>query len=538
MVLTIFSSLMVIGNRGIDPLNVKWLDGEFIYRINYGPATAQDVLTAREALRDHRDLWKRGRLTLLDRRIAFDLVNALFSVQGPSFSCDPAGKVEFIEGHHNEGEYPGFGRRLSPFEYNPFTAESEPLRAVEDFCITCVWSKGYSSTTLGSSTFDYETRPPMAAVAKDMIAMMNFFLEISEKPETQSQLPRTFEDWFELFLQGTKLYSIDSRSDNLPTEGFLWDLFTVMICLTRNPRERHGWKKQAKELRISDPHIPVYLLPNPANNPAKFHQFPGGTALGIERSPVIRLSDTHVSASQESAMLDEFDASYIHSGPYRLELTREVGAHLTLNNENKILVYCNPVLSYQKILHARPAVPGEEFSSYKTHKLGRSYLCNLPLKTRALGADLIAEEIRDTYSLLFSRNELSKSIARQLFSTVAYNLEVQFIDVIGRYDIPPKEPDKRKIWIINWKNRTFRNEGPTLNHFRHYRPRLLLLRKQMSEWKPRQKRDLLTPGYNDRFIFYSTIFALGFALIGLVGVISSIISTVLAWLTYDITKPS
>jgi hypothetical protein len=122
--------------------------------------------------------------------------------------------------------------------------------------------------------------------------------------------------------------------------------------------------------------------------------------------------------------------------------------------------------------------------------------------------------------------------------TVGYSLEVEFIDVLAKYDIPPKEPDRRKIWIINWKHRAFRNEGPTLTHFRYYRPRLLLLRKQMSEWKPRKKRDLLIPGYNDRFIFYSTMFGLGVALLGVAGVISSIISTVLTWLTYNITKDS
>src|SRR5437016_516315 len=102
--------------------------------------------------------------------------------------------------------------------------------------------------------------------------------------------------------------------------------------------------------------------------------------------------------------------------------------------------------------------------------------------TRALTADRIAEEIRDTYSVLFSRNESSKAIARQLFSAVGYGLDVEFVGYVGDYSKSPKEPDRRKIWVINWIDRVFRNEGPTLAHFRYYRPRLLLLQKQMSEW--------------------------------------------------------
>jgi hypothetical protein len=157
--------------------------------------------------------------------------------------------------------------------------------------------------------------------------------------------------------------------------------------------------------------------------------------------------------------------------------------------------------------------------------------------TRALAADRIAEEICDTYSLLFSRNEPSRAIARQLFSTVGYGLDVEFVGYVGNYNKSPKEPDRRKVRVINWKDRVFRSEVPTLAHFRYYRPRLLSLQKQMSEWRPKRMQDLLTPGYNDRFTFYSTMFALGVGLLGLVGVISSIISTVLTGLTYNITKP-
>jgi hypothetical protein len=375
--LSFFQEFNIVETRGTDPEKIKWLDGDFLYRINYGPASAQDVLAVREAISEYQPLWKRGRLTLLDRRIAVELVDALFNVRSPSFSSDPDAKMDSIVGQHIEGTNQGFGRRLSPFEYNPFTAESEPLRTVEDLCVNCVWSKGYSSTTLGSQESDSETRPAMAAVVTDMIAMMKFFSNIVNKPAAEIQLPLSLEECFILFVEEVELCSVERQKGNpdLPTEGYLWDLFTVIVCITRYSRERQGWKPQRKQSTISDPHIPTYLLPNPAENPAKFQYFPGGAVLGIERSPVVggpsRIQTNEISSLQSAGSLEELDANYIHSGPYRLKITKDIGAHLTLNNEGYIMLYFNPVLSYQKILHARPAVPGDDFSSYKTHNLGK-----------------------------------------------------------------------------------------------------------------------------------------------------------------------
>lgn len=54
-----------------------WLDADFLYRINYGPATIQDANVAQKYLVAHNGM--RERLTLLDRQVADSLHQALFS---------------------------------------------------------------------------------------------------------------------------------------------------------------------------------------------------------------------------------------------------------------------------------------------------------------------------------------------------------------------------------------------------------------------------------------------------------------------------
>jgi hypothetical protein len=72
-----------------------------------------------------------------------------------------------------------------------------------------------------------------------------------------------------------------------------------------------------------------------------------------------------------------------------------------------------------------------------------------------------------------------------------------------------------------------------LSDFDYFRPHFELLIKQMNTWKPERKGDLLQPGYTDRLTYFSTIFGIGIGILGLIGVISTIIGTIIAWLTYN-----
>lgn len=55
----------------------------------------------------------------------------------------------------------------------------------------------------------------------------------------------------------------------------------------------------------------------------------------------------------------------------------------------------------------------------------------------------------------------------------------------------------------------------------------------MRAWRPRRKRDLFVPGYDDRFTYYTQLFALFIAAIGTVGVVLSIVQTAYAVIATD-----
>jgi len=140
----------------------------------------------------------------------------------------------------------------------------------------------------------------------------------------------------------------------------------------------------------------------------------------------------------------------------------------------------------------------------------------------------------DSYSVLFSRSLGSEAVARKLFEQ--QNMRVDFVisfNFIKDSVRAPTPADEDKIRIMKWYDPGVRGEGPLLGHFEYYRPHLALLMKQMSEWKPQRRGDLLQVGYNDRFTYYSTIFGVSIAVLGLAGVISTIIGTVVAWLALN-----
>ena len=58
--------------------------------------------------------------------------------------------------------------KLTPFDYD-FDEESEALIRIENFVVNCAWAADYSSDILG-----VVTRPALAAVAYDIIALVDF----------------------------------------------------------------------------------------------------------------------------------------------------------------------------------------------------------------------------------------------------------------------------------------------------------------------------------------------------------------------------
>lgn len=95
----------------------------------------------------------------------------------------------------------------------------------------------------------------------------------------------------------------------------------------------------------------------------------------------------------------------------------------------------------------------------------------------------------------------------------------------GRPLIMPQR--KNTIRIILW------NKPHTLSHFRYYRVPLAILHKQMMDWRPQGLKDLFIVGYADRFTYYTTLFGIGIATLGIIGIIAAIVQTIVAFLALN-----
>jgi len=73
------------------------------------------------------------------------------------------------------------------------------------------------------------------------------------------------------------------------------------------------------------------------------------------------------SSNRVRVSLDIFDAAFIFSGPFKLQLTTELGEHLTLSEGN------TRVFWEEKDPHGRCpwAFPGDSFNRFITHSLGK-----------------------------------------------------------------------------------------------------------------------------------------------------------------------
>jgi len=215
--------------------------------------------------------------------------------------------------------------------------------------------------------------------------------------------------------------------------------------------------------------------------------------------------------------LEDMRASFICSGPFKIALTRNLSDHLTMKDRH-ILIYCDKP---SKTRRDRGHIPGASYyGPYVGHALGRyGTFLNL-LIFRQLGADTLLTELTYSYSVLFSRDMESKAIAKALFSAPEYGLTPVFCDAMDMTTIGRAG----QVIILDWKTSFKEGRSPMLRNFQQYRGHFALLHQQMLNWKPEKRSDLFQPGYKDRFLWYSTIFGGVIALLGLVSIITSIIS--------------
>lgn len=492
-------NLTVLEKAGAEPR--KWLDEDYLYRINYGPGTAEDANLAYTALefteRANYDL-----VTIVDPRIMAKLHEAIFrhSRQSP-YQLNWLKIWEKIADPDNiPQELKGFFTLRDDNGYS-IAMEAVPALHFMELMAKCVWDPRltYSSKALGN-----ESRPPMIEVALDIIDLVQYLVSLEgRKPEDIASCLRKSRLSFKFRSFQAGLPDDDDRV----MYGYITDLFSTIISSDTDDMQWEGydWWMSEVEADMSLQNKQREIIPGP-------------DALGLGKQPL---------DPQEARFgsLDDLRASFITAGPFRFTLTQYRSQHLTLTNEGEIRLFWEGPDHFHNLRGVE--LPGRKsFGFYYAHTLGRCasiFVCPTN-KPRLLHADTLASEFRDTYSLLFGRDDKSRKIAAQLFAH--HDVRVIFIS--------DREQDLSftGCGIVNW-NMHYKGEMPMAEHFRLYSPRLLFLQHQMLQWKPRRFRDLLRPGYKDRFMWYATVVGIVIAALGIVSVITGIVQTIVAFKTYD-----
>lgn len=294
-----------------------WQDDELLFRLNYGPASSQDIervktqsgksnlfpLFPRNIITSNR-----ATITLLDRPLAAKYVAALY-------------------GKTDTRSHEIVSRSVGPaFGYNTASIKTYSLVWVENFVVYHVWNKYYSSSILGE-----ETRPSMAAVVMDMLNMIDYFNSIDGLTR-----PKALSEWLADFLASHSLQSLCTDKDfdqKWACEGYLADLFSIVACLPRDeystlgPPAELGWDPDVHATisgRICVGHSFTSLLSKP---------FPGPEVFSFPDVPPVE--------GKGVVSLEEIDASFIESGAFRFRLTNRIGQHLTVDSDNNIYLYKN-----------------------------------------------------------------------------------------------------------------------------------------------------------------------------------------------------
>jgi hypothetical protein len=313
------------------------LEAEFLYRLNYGPATREDVERARKTLLDSK-ADRRLSITLLDRVMAEILHKAIFSKSRANLF-----KTDWVEG---DVDIQDVRRKWpwTPFDY-PDSDEMAPLMWCEEYTIHTLWSRYYSSSILGTN------RPPMAGIARDIITLIDYL--------TQCYLQQPLLNYLKDFYM--PLFSVppplnQSVDKEWASRGLFADIFTIASAQGRSEYGRDD-----------------LILPNSGAVSISLGrlesiQYPGPDALRLGKSPVDRDRGT---TKQLWGTLEEMKAYFINSGPYKIQLSENPSDHLTLSSLGKLRVFWEGS-KFWVDGGERPLYPGHKtFMKYKCLTLGK-----------------------------------------------------------------------------------------------------------------------------------------------------------------------
>jgi hypothetical protein len=150
---------------------------------------------------------------------------------------------------------------------------------------------------------------------------------------------------------------------------------------------------------------------------------------------------------------------------------------------------------------------------------------------------MLFNELILSYSLLFGQSDNGMKVLATLLDTPVKgpNVSMTIEDQMQLcFDTSDNIVDVR---VIGWTNNLLRQFGastipPSLDDFGLFGGRLERIQREMHNWRPRCLRDLFRPGYGDRFIWYTQMFGLGIAGIGIFVLFLSIIQTAFAIKSY------
>ena len=294
-----------------------WLDDELLFRLNYGPASPQDIerVKTQNGKSNFLPLFPRNIIT--SDRATITLLDTTFAAK----------YVAALYGKADTRPHESVSRSVIPvFACNASSIQTYSLVWVENFIVYHVWNKYYSSSILGE-----ETRPSMAAVVMDVLDMIDYFKSIDT-----STRPKPLREWLADFLASHSLRSLRTNKDfdqKWACEGYLADLFSIIACLPRDeystlgPPAELGWDPDV------DATISGRISVGPSSTSLLSKSFPGPEVFGFPDVPPVE--------EKGFVSLEDLDARFIESGAFRFRLTNRIGQHLTVDSDNNIYLYKN-----------------------------------------------------------------------------------------------------------------------------------------------------------------------------------------------------
>jgi hypothetical protein len=144
--------------------------------------------------------------------------------------------------------------------------------------------------------------------------------------------------------------------------GVLLDIFRYVICLKSETAEKADGP--TNPIFKSTGLLSMFRPPSWAERTL----FPGPHAMGY-RGPM--MDDRSMPEPEKT--IEELDAYYIWSGPFKLKLSKDLGDHLTVSNKGVISLYWEG--RRMEIDGPKSVIPGMSLAVYKFHSLGGFHPC-------------------------------------------------------------------------------------------------------------------------------------------------------------------